>query len=236
MRVVVVGGGITGLAAAWFALAEARARRLPVVVTLCEASRRFGGRIQTEIVETADGRFVVEAGPDAFVTRKPWALALARAVGLGDRLLPVTPAPAPTAVLRRGRAVPLPRGLSLVVPTRLGPLLASPLLTPAGRLRMALEPFFPPRPPSGDESLASFVRRRFGAEAVPSLAEPLMAGIYGARPEALSMRAAFPELLADEREVGSVVRAFWRRARSARERAGRAGRGSPRPAAPAPFV
>lgn len=222
-RIAVVGGGVSGLAAAWYALREADARGLPVAVALCESSRRFGGKIRTEIVETADGRFVVEAGPDALLTRKRWALELARELGLGGRLLPVRAVPAPTRILRRGRAIPVPRGLNLVVPARLGALLASPLLSFPGRLRMALEPFVPARPPAGDESLASFVRRRFGAEALSTLAEPLMAGIHSADPETLSMRAAFPELLSDEEEVGSLVRAGWRRARADRRRRARGG-------------
>jgi oxygen-dependent protoporphyrinogen oxidase len=204
-RIVVVGGGITGLSAAY------RLQQLApeAEVTVLEASDRAGGKILTERV---DG-FTIEAGPDSFLTSKPEALALGREIGLGDHLEGVNPATRKTFIMRNGRLVDLPQGLSGLVPARLGPLFRSPLLTPVGKLRVALEPVI--RAPGGDEdeSLGSFMRRRFGNEAYERLIEGLMTGIYGGNGDSLSLQATFPRLRDMERNDGSLIRGL-RRARS----------------------
>ena len=191
--------------------------RRTVSVTVVEASPRFGGKIVTERV----GGFLVDGGADSFASRKPRGVGLVRELGLGDRLIPTGSgeppgAPAPVHVLRGGRLVPLPAGLSLVVPTRLGPLVRSPLLSLRGKLRVGLDLVLPgPSPiadgigrggePRGDESVADLVRRRFGAEYLERLAGPLLAGIHSTDPEELSVAAAFPHLAAMERRHRSLL-------------------------------
>ena len=208
VEVAVVGGGITGLAAAH----ELHRRAVPFV--LLEGSTRLGGMIRTE---TADG-FTIDAGPDSLLVHKPAALALCREVGLGTRLIP-TLAPRAAYVLRRGRLRRLGRASVLGIPTRLGPLALSGPLGWRGRARMALDLALPPRSAdeAEDESVAAFFRRRFGPEAVDFLAEPLLAGIHAGDVERLSVRALFPTLVEAEWTDGSVIRGLRRqRARRAR--------------------
>ena len=205
---VILGGGITGLSAAW-TLQQASARAgLPITYTLVEQSNRWGGKIRSERVERAGdfAAWVLEAGPDGLLTRKPWALALARALKLDEHFLFVARENARTFVLRRGRPEPLPAGLQLLAPTEWPPFLRSPLFSPWGKLRVALEPLLPPRRATSDESLAAFVRRRLGSEALERVAEPLMAGVFNAEAERQSILATFPQFPALEREHGSVIR------------------------------
>jgi oxygen-dependent protoporphyrinogen oxidase len=200
--VAVLGGGITGLATAW-RLLQARDGGSPgLQVTVIEAAPRMGGKITTE---HRDG-FVLEAGPDSFLTRKPEALELVRELGLGPRLLPTRPGPAGVLLLRRGRLRPLPAGQALLVPTRLGPLLSSPVLSLPGRLRVALDLLLPPRRGTGDESVGAFLRRRLGREMAERVAGPLLAGIHGTDPEELSLLSAFPQFADLERRHGSLIR------------------------------
>ncbi len=208
VRVVVVGGGVTGLAAA-YRLVELGARRvIPVEVTVCEAGPRPGGTIDTEQREG----YLIEAGPDAFLTEKPWALDLCRRIGLDAHLVGTRPIHRRTFVVRAGRLHPLPDGFALLAPTRLGPLLRSRLFSWRGKARMALDLVLPARPADGDESLGRFVTRRLGREALERAAQPMVAGIYTADPDALSLAATMPRFLAMERRHGSVIRGL-RRAR-----------------------
>ena len=199
-RVVVVGGGITGLATAHYLRRSAAAGRLDVVVL--EAAPRPGGKLRTEC---RDG-FLVEAGPDSFLTAKPAAVELCRELGLADALIPQLQ-PRGAYVLRRGRLVPIPAGMRLVHPTRPWPLLRSPLLSPAGRLRALAHPLVPPRRDAGaDQSVGAYVRRRYGAELLRVLGEPLLAGIHLADPWQLSLAATFPALHAAPPRSGSPPR------------------------------
>jgi oxygen-dependent protoporphyrinogen oxidase len=197
--VVVVGGGITGLAAA-LALHEAGRDFL-----LLESSPRYGGVIRTETT----GGFVIEAGPDSILAQKPEGLALCRALGLGDRLIPTNPETRTIFVLRRGRLHALPEGMMLAVPTRIGPFLRSGLFSWPGKLRMGLDLVLPRGRAADDESIASLVRRRFGEEAVERLGEPLMAGIHAGDPERLSIRATFPRFVDLEARHRSLIRGMW---------------------------
>ena len=197
VRLAVIGGGITGLAAAY------EAERLgggDVEVTLYEASDRLGGKMHT----VRDDGFVVEAGADAVVRYKPWALELAREVGLAGEIVGTLPAEPAALIIARGRALPLPAGLNLVAPARLGPLVRTPLLSARGKLR-ALGDLVLPRGPGGDEPLGRFVSRRLGRELLENLAAPLVGGIYGGDPAELSTEAAFPQLLDLERRHRSLV-------------------------------
>jgi protoporphyrinogen/coproporphyrinogen III oxidase len=202
--VAIVGGGIAGLAAAW----ELQQRGVRACVL--EGSTRAGGVIRTE---RFDG-WTIDTGPDSILVQKPAAVSLCRELGIADRLHP-TLTPRTAFVLRDGRLHPLLEGSALGFPIRLAPLATSTLFTLAGKLRMAFEILVPRRPAdastspgSGDESIASFVRRRFGEEAVDYLAEPLLAGIHAGEVERLSTRALFPRLLEVERTHGSVIRGF----------------------------
>lgn len=193
--IAIVGGGIAGLAAA-HELARRGASFL-----LLEATPRWGGVICTEEV---DG-FLLEGGPDSLLAVKPDAVALCRELGLDEQLVPTSEKHSTVFVLRRGRLHPLPEGV-LGFPTRLLPFLTSGLFSIGGKLRMALDLILPRGREEGDESIAAFVRRRCGREAVERLAEPLLAGIHAGDPERLSIAANFPRLLEIERRKGSLIR------------------------------
>lgn len=209
MKLVVVGGGVAGLACAHRALEVARERAIPLEISLLEARDRLGGTIETEHV---DG-FLVEAGPDSFLSEKPWAIALCRRLGVEHRLVRTDDRFRKTFVWFGGRLHPLPDGFQLLAPTRLGPFVGSRLFSWPGKLRMALDLVLPRRPPGDDESLGSFVRRRLGREALERVAQPLVAGIYTADPDDLSLAATMPRFLELERAQRSVVLALWRAGR-----------------------
>ncbi|HEY3817444.1 MAG TPA: protoporphyrinogen oxidase [Polyangiaceae bacterium] len=213
-RIVIVGGGIAGLAAARSAVLEGRKRGREVTVTLLERAPRFGGVLRTEHV---DG-FLLDAGADSWVIAKPQATALARALGLGGELLGTRLENRRYYIGWRDRLHPVPEGLVLGVPTRVRPLVATRLFTWRGKARMALEALVPPRRFEGDddESIADFATRRLGREAAERLVAPLLGGISAGDASDLSVRAAFPQLVAMEREHGSLVRGMLmaRRARS----------------------
>ncbi len=194
--VVIIGAGITGLAAAYDVV---RRGLRPVVL---EASSRPGGLIFTEQI---DG-FTIDAGPDSVLSAKPAALELARALGLDAELQAVRP-PGGAFVLRGHTLHPLPRPSVLGIPKTWGALAGYSLLSPAARARLALEPLVPARRDEGDESIGSFFRRRFGRASVDLIAQPLLGGIHAGDIETLSMRSLFPRLLEIERTDGSVLRA-----------------------------
>jgi oxygen-dependent protoporphyrinogen oxidase len=211
-RQVVVGAGISGLACARRLVELARAAGGPSrEIVLLEAGPRPGGVIRTE---ERDG-FLIEGGPDCFITDKPWAIDLCRRIGLQDELIGTNPDLRRSFVWKRGRLLPIPEGFYLLAPARVVPFMTSPILSPAGRLRVACEVLLPRRPAAQDESLASFVRRRFGRQALEWLAQPLVAGIYNADPEHLSLRATFPRFLEMERRHRSVIVALLRARRAA---------------------
>jgi protoporphyrinogen/coproporphyrinogen III oxidase len=210
VRLVIVGGGVAGLAAASRAVEVARERGRPLDLVLLEAAGRLGGTIRTEM---ADG-FLVESGPDSFISDKPWALELCRRLGAESRLVRTDDRFRRTFVVWRGRLHPLPEGFQLLAPTRLRPLLGSRLFSWPGKLRMGLDLVLP-RGGDPDESLGAFVRRRLGREALERVAQPLVAGIYTADPDSLSLAATMPRFLELERRERSVILAMWRGARRA---------------------
>lgn len=208
-RVVVIGGGITGLAAAHRLIERSREGFFPVDVALLEGSARVGGVIRTE----RRGGFLVEAGPDSFLTDKPEGLNLCERLGLIDELIGTNPACRKSYVVYKGRLVHVPAGFSLLAPARLLPFAFSPLLSLNGKLR-ALWELFTRKGSGKDEGVASFIRRRFGPELYERLAEPMVRGVASGNPENLSMRALFPQFLEMEAKYGSVIRAL--RARRAK--------------------
>jgi len=211
VKVAVIGGGVAGLAAAHRAVELARERRIDLELTLLEARDRVGGTIETERV---DG-FLVESGPDSFLSEKPWALALCRRLGIEDRLVRTDDRYRRTFVWHRRRLHPLPDGFQLLAPTRITPFLTSSLFSWQGKLRMALDLVLPRGVSGGDETLGAFVRRRLGREALERVAQPLVAGIYTADPDELSLGATMPRFLELERRERSVILALWRASRRA---------------------
>lgn len=208
-RVAVIGGGLSGLAAA-HRLQELCAReKRPLDLVLFEAGARLGGVVGTRQI----AGYRVELGADSFITNKPWGVDLCRRLGIENRLIPTDERYRRSFVLRNGKPIPVPEGFQLLAPVSIGAVLASPLFSLAGKLRMALEYMLPRGAPGDDESLAHFVRRRFGREALERLVQPLVGGIYTSDPEKLSLRATMPRFLEMEREHGSLIRALRRQRR-----------------------
>lgn len=211
-RVVVVGGGLSGLTAAYRVVERARAARRDVDVVVLEAKDRVGGAIWTRRVEG----FTVEGGPDSFITNKPWALDLCTSLGLGGQILGTDPQHRRSFVVRQGRLYPVPEGFVLMAPNRIGPILTTPILSFRGKMRMLLDLVLPRKTDDADESLASFVKRRLGREALDRLVQPLVGGIYTADPNDLSVKATLPQFPEMERTHGSLIRGAWHQARQAR--------------------
>jgi len=203
-RVVIIGGGISGLATAFYL----RRARPDLPLTLLEARDRLGGVITTL---HRDG-LVVEGGPDSFIIQKPWALQLCHDLGIEDRLVEPDSRHRKIYVLSGGRLHPLPPGLMMGAPTRLGLFLRTKLISPAGKLRMALDLFLPRGAEREDESLGAFLRRRVGKEALDKIADPILGGIHVASADRLSLAATFPRLRELEREHRSLILGLRREA------------------------
>ena len=198
-RVAIVGGGISGLSAA-FSLEEKRHAGAALDYIVFEASSRLGGVLVTG---HADG-CLIEAGPDSFLTEKPWAIDLCRQVGLGDQLIGSNDSQRKTYILVNGRPVVMPDGLMFMVPTKILPTVFSPLFSLRTKWKMASEWFHPPHKAKGDETVASFVERHYGAEMVDRLADPLLSGVYGGEASNLSLRAVLPRFAEMESKYGSL--------------------------------
>jgi oxygen-dependent protoporphyrinogen oxidase len=202
IRIAIIGGGISGLAAA-LALEEPR-RAGAVEYTLYESSPNLGGVLRTERIHDC----IVEAGPDSFISEKPWASDLCRTLGLGDQLIGSNDADRKTYILVRDQLIPLPDGLMFMVPTKILPTGLSPLFSWGTKLRMGRELLHPPRAGEADESVASMVERHYGHEMVDRLADPLLSGVYGGEAANLSVRAVLPRFADMERTHGSLGRAM----------------------------
>lgn len=200
--VVIVGGGISGLATAFALQEQAVAAGLSIRCTILESGSSWGGKIVTHRV----GDLITEAGPDSFLSQKPAGLELCMKLGLTDQLINTNETGKKAFVLHGGRFHELPEGLVSFVPKQLGPFLRSGLLSWTGLARMGLDVVVPRGPFEGDESLASFFRRRFGAQAFERVLEPLMAGIYAGDAEQMSLKATYPRFFELEQEYGSIIR------------------------------
>ena len=205
-RLAVIGGGLSGLAAAHRAAELAAESNRQVDVHLFDASSRLGGLVQTERL----GDYVIERGADSFITSKPGAINLCRRLGLESELLSTHPKYRGSLILSDGKPVPTPAGFNLLVPGNLWALLATPLLSAAGKMRCLEEWFIPPRTTDDDESLASFTRRRLGQEVLDRIVQPLVGGIYTANPEHLSLAATLPRFLEMERQYGGLLKSVWK--------------------------
>ena len=206
-HIAIIGGGITGLSTAWYLQNRAQENGIRLHSTVLEQSDRLGGKIITETIdEPGIGSFIIEGGPDSFLTQKPWALQLARDLDLDTHLLGTNDQQRKIYVLNKGKPTPLPDGVLLIVPTKIMPFAMSPLLSPLGKLRMGLDLFIPPKNDGEDETLAEFITRRLGKEALDKIAEPLMSGIYNAEAERQSLLSTFPRFRALEEKHGSLIR------------------------------
>ena len=198
----VIGGGISGLACAHRLTELKETTKKNFNIVLLEAGARLGGIVQTE---ERDG-FLLENGPDAFIREKPWALDLTRRLGIDHALIGTRELKRRSYILRKGRLTEIPEGFYLMAPTRIMAFLRSPLFSWPGKGRLMMEYFLPPSLSKADESLASFVRRRFGRECLENVAQALVAGIHTADPEKLSLLATFPRFRELEKQYGSVLR------------------------------
>jgi oxygen-dependent protoporphyrinogen oxidase len=198
MNVAIIGGGITGLTAA-YTLHE---HHIPFA--LYEASPRLGGCLLTERTNGV----IIEGGADSWITAKPWAAELAREIGIGDQLITSNDDERATYIVREGKLVPMPRGLRLFVPTDMQAAESSSLFSAPTKSRFKEELNIPPRENAKDESVASFAERHFGREMVETLVDPLLAGVYGVNANTLSAHAVISQMVEAERKHGSLIRAF----------------------------
>ena len=219
-RIAIIGGGISGLSAA-FTIAEKRQSGTPVEYVLFEAAPRLGGVLVTDHVDGC----LVEAGPDSFLTEKPWAADLCRKIGLADQLIGSNDSERKTYIVVKNKLVVMPDGLMFMVPTKILPTVMSPLFSVGTKLRMAAEWFHPPRKASSDETVAQMVERHYGSEMVDLLADPLLSGVYGGEATELSVRAVLPRFADMESKHGSLGRAML----SSRKKMAAAAKGPSRP-------
>lgn len=207
-----IGGGITGLAAA-YRLLELKPS---LEVTLFEAAERLGGVLRTV---HKDG-FLIEAAADNFITTVPWAIDLCRRIGFDDQLVPTNSGSRHAFVVRRGKLHHLPDGFVVMAPSKLWPILTTPILSPLGKLRMACEYLVPRRRRTDDESLAAFIRRRFGRETYERLVQPLVGGIYTGDPDKLSLRSTMSRFADMEQQHGSLIRAMYKQPKRSEQGSG----------------
>jgi oxygen-dependent protoporphyrinogen oxidase len=198
-KILIVGGGISGLAAAYTTAKNADGA---ISISLLEAGPDWGGKIRTD----REGGFVIEGGPDTFIVTKPWAVNLCRELGIADRLQGTNPKAKKTYILKNEVLHELPGGLTMMIPTEIGEMVRTGLLSWPEKARMGLDFLIPPKNGSGDETLGGFVTRRLGRGAYESLIEPLMSGIYAGDGDRLSLRATFPYLRDLEKKRGGLVR------------------------------
>lgn len=206
-KIIIIGGGISGLATAYSLEERAEREGKSVSITLLEKKNQIGGNILTERV----GDFLIEGGPDCFLSEKPWAIELTEKLGISDKLLCTNDDFRKTFVLYKGLLRELPEGVILMIPTRLIPLIKSDLISFTGKLRMAMELFIPKKKSIKDESLSQFVRRRLGGDVLNKIAEPLVAGIHAGNPDTMSVRSTFPKFVQMEEEYGSLIKAMLAR-------------------------
>lgn len=217
-KIVIIGGGISGLATAYSLEEKAIKEGKSVSITLLEKKNQVGGNILTERV----GDFLIEGGPDCFLSEKPWALQLCERLGMGESLLRTNDEYRKTYILWNGHLHELPEGVILMIPTEIFPLLKSNLISFSGKIRMGIELFIPKKESNDDESLSQFVRRRLGKEALDKIAAPLVAGVHAEDPDTMSVKSRFPRFVQIEEEYGSLIKGMIAKRREMR-RAGSKG-------------
>src|SRR5438093_1849624 len=213
-RIAIIGGGISGLGAAFY-LEQHRRQGAQLEYLLFEKSHRLGGTLLTELIEGC----VVEAGPDSFLTEKAWATKLCRELGIADQLIGSNDSQRKTYIFLKNKLVPMPDGLMFLVPTKVLPTVLSPLFSASTKLRIARECFHLPRSVLKDESVAALVERHYGREVVERLADPLLAAVYGGEANELSVRATLPRLAEMEARHGSLGRGMLSACKRAQQKA-----------------
>ncbi len=212
-RIIIIGGGVAGLGAA-YKVTRAAAEGHDVESVLLEKDRRLGGKIQTEIVPdpSEEGRFIVDGGPDCFLTEKPACHRIAKLTGIFDDELPTDESRKRTWILSRGKLYEMPDGIFMFAPTKFLPFATTGLFSWPGKIRMAMDLFISPKKVMpgefNDETLESFVVRRMGRECLNRLAEPLVGGVHASDPSKMSLAATFPRLLEMEQKYGSLTKGF----------------------------
>jgi protoporphyrinogen/coproporphyrinogen III oxidase len=212
-RVIIIGGGVAGLGAA-YKITRAASEGHDVTFVLIEKDRRLGGKIMTEIVPdpSEEGRFIVDGGPDCFLTEKPACHRIAKLTGIFDDELPTDESRKRTWILSRGKLHELPDGIFMFAPTKFLPFATTGLFSWPGKIRMAMDLFIPPKKVMpgefNDETLENFVVRRMGRECLDRLAEPLVGGVHASDPSKMSLAATFPRLLEMEQKYGSLMKGF----------------------------
>ena len=198
-KVVIIGGGITGLSAAYYLQKEIDANKLPISITLVESTSRLGGKVQTV---SKDG-YVIEKGPDSILARKESASRLIKELGLEKKLVRNTSGT--SFILLKGKLYSIPEGAVMGIPTKLSPFVTTGLFSPIGKVRAAADLILPASKEKGDQSVGSFFRRRFGGEVVENLIEPLLSGIYAGDIDQLSLQATFPQFQKVEQKHRSLI-------------------------------
>ena len=221
-QAIVIGGGIAGLTTCYRLVAESAKRGIPLNVKLLEAGDRVGGAIHTS---KQDG-FVIEHGPDVFLSTKPWAKVLSEELGIADQFLGTNQKERRSFVLRKGKLYPVPDGFYLMAPASFTPFVKTPIFSWGGKLRMGLDWVIPRRQSDEDESLEGFITRRLGKEAFTRIAQPMIGGIYTADGKALSLKATMPQFLEMEKKHGSIIKALV--ARKKESQGGASGTSGPR--------
>ncbi|MBP9092168.1 protoporphyrinogen oxidase [bacterium] len=205
MKIVIIGGGISGLTCAFkLSQSEQFARGL-LHITVLENRPRWGGIIETKLVDDC----IVDSGPDSFITNKPGMLTLSKELGIESRIIAVNQQNRGALIVSKGKLVPLPAGFIMLAPSTLTSFFQSSVLSWSGKLRSALDLILPPKRDCEDESLAAFVRRRFGQELLDKLAQPMVAGVYVGDAEKLSAAHVAARFVEMERTTGSVIRGLW---------------------------
>jgi len=202
-HVTIIGGGIAGLATAFYLQEKAESQGKDLEYAVIEAAPKFGGKIVTERTEG----FTIEGGPDLILTQKPWGIQLCKDLGLESQLISTNSDRQKTFLVQNGKLVPFPSDFTLI-PTRFLPFALSPLFSLSGKIRMGMDLFISARKETGDESIASFIRRRLGQEAVDKIGGPMLAGIHSADPEQMSLLSTFPRFADMEQKHGSLIRAM----------------------------
>jgi len=229
MKLTIIGGGIAGLAAAYYAHKQTE---IPVEITLLEQADYWGGKLITDRVPHKDAQFVIEGGPDTFVVTKPGAVRLCQELGISERLRGTNPETKKTFILKNDCLHELPGGLTMMIPTEFGPMIRTGLLSWSAKARMGLDFFLPAATRNGDETMGKFVSRRLGRAAYESLIEPLMSGIYAGDGDKLSLQATLPYLRDLELKYGGLVKGALavRKERAKKAKANGNGNGSsPKP-------
>ncbi len=206
-KIAIIGGGITGLSTAFFLQEKLKEQAISADIMLIESDERLGGKIVSERA----GDFMIEGGPDSFLSQKPWGLQLCRKLGLMDQIVQTNPIDKAIYILSQGKLQKFPEGMNLMVPGKVTPFLFTRLVSSFGKARMGLDLFIPRKNTTDEESIGSFVRRRLGEEAVATFAEPILATIYAGDVEKLSLQATFPQFAAMEQNFGSLIWGGWMR-------------------------